>query len=392
MKRYSSSALSGLLLAALLMAVPALGDTVISPAFAPAGDALAVHATVAPTLQTPPSAQLPRVEAPSSPGLVYRDRVLVEDTVWRGEVLVEGVLAVAPQATLSLEPGTVVRFRRKGAQAPLLLVQGRLVATGTKETPILFSSNFAAPAPGDWQGILLLGSEKKNQLENCRIEGAETGIDALFSSVTLKGVWAEHAGTGMRFQDTLVVMDGGGASDCDTGLHFSESEATLRGPSLIGNRQGVAAFKSSIYLFEGNLSGNKAAAFSGDNCRVKIQGGALLGNGSGATLLGCEGSVTGAKLAKNREFGLSLAASRVKVSGNVISGNGNNGMVVTDGAAVAWDNALFENAGYDLYHAGVGEFRAPANWWGGGAPKIFDNGGRGRVLYAPVLAARPAQR
>jgi hypothetical protein len=315
--------------------------------------------------------------------------VLVEDTVWRGEVLVEGVLAVAPQATLSVEPGTVVRFRRKEAQAPLLVVQGRLVAVGTRENPVLFTSNFAAPAPGDWQGILLLGSEKKNQLENCRIEGAETGIDAIFSSLSLKGVWVERAGTGMRFQDTVVTMDAGGASSCDTALRFSESEATLRSPSLTGNRQGLIAQRSSIYLLEGNLSGNQAAAFIGDSSRVKIQGGALLANGSGVTLTGCEGSISGAKLAKNREFGLSLATSRVKVTGNVISGNGNNGVIVADGAAVAWDNAIFENAGYDLYHAGVEEFRAPANWWGGGEPKIYDNGGRGRVLYLPVLAARP---
>jgi hypothetical protein len=255
--------------------------------------------------------------------------------------------------------------------------------------PILFTSNFAAPASGDWQGVLLLGSEKKNLLENCRIEGAETGIEALFSSVTLKGVRSEHAGTGMRFQDSLVTMDAGGASDCDTALRFSESEATLRNLSVTGNRLGLTALRSSVYLLEANLSGNQAAAFSGDASRVKIQGGTVLGNGSGVTLLGCEGAVTGVRLVKNREFGLSLAASRVRVNADIITGNGNNGVIVTDGAAVAWGNAIFENAGYDLYNAGMEEFRAPGNWWGGTVPKIFDNGGRGRVQYAPVLGARP---
>ena len=445
MTRYSHHAISGLLLAALLVTAPALGETVISPVFSqqrpapaapPAAEVPPPRAPASlpregsqalpplggegsqtfPPLQREGSQTLPplqgegrggdgvksvtsaastaqrRDEAQRNPALVYGDRVLVEDTVWRGEVLVEGVLAVAPQATLSVEPGTVVRFRRQGAQAPLLVVQGRLVAVGTRENPVLFTSNFATAAPGDWQGILLLGSEKKNQLENCRIEGAETGIDAIFSSLSLKGVWAEQAGTGMRFQDTVVTMDAGGATKCGTALRFSESEATLRSPSLTGNRQGLAAQHSSIYLSEGNLSGNQAAAFTGDASRVKIQGGAFLANGSGVTLSGCEGSISGAKLANNREFGLSLAASRVKVTGNVITGNGNNGMIVADGAAVAWDNAIFENAGYDLYHAGIEEFRAPANWWGGGEPKIYDNAGRGRVLYLPVLAARPLPR
>jgi len=378
---YPYRAIPGLLLAALLLSVPAPAET--------AGAALPVAPAPAPAASPAPAPF--RAEAAGGPALVYGDQVLSEDTVWRGEVLVEGVLAVAPQATLSVEPGTVVRFRRKGSQAPLLMVQGRLVAAGTKETPVLFTSNYAAPAPGDWQGILLLGSEKKNQLENCRIEGAETGIDAIFSGVVLKGVWVQLSATGMRFQDTVVTSDGGGASDCDTALRLYESEATLRNLSLTGNRQGVVAQGSSLYLLEGNLSGNKAGAFLGENCRVKIQGGSQVANGSGLTLMGSEGSVTGVKLSKNREFGISLAASRVRVSGNVISGNGNNGMVVSDGAAVAWDNAIYENAGYDLYQAGVEEFRAPSNWWGGGQPKIFDEG-RGRVLYAPVLSARPQAR
>jgi len=373
MIRYPRPAIAGLLLALLLLGVSAPGRA----------------AGAAPVSAASPVPGPPRAEAAGGPALVYGDQVLGEDTVWRGEVLVEGVLAVAPQATLSVEPGTVVRFRRKGAQAPLLVVQGRLVAAGTRETPVLFTSNYAAPAPGDWQGILLLGSEKKNQLENCRVEGAETGIEALYSSVSLKGVWVQLSGTGMRFQDALVTGDGGGASDCDTALRLYESEATLRNLSLTGNRQGVVAQGSSVVLLEGNLTGNKEGAFSAENCRVKVQGGAQMGNGSGLTLMGSEGSVTGVKLVQNREYGISLAASRVKVSGNQISGNGNNGMVVSDGAAVAWDNAIFENAGYDLYQTGVEEFRAPANWWGGGLPKIYDNGGRGRVLYAPVLPVRP---
>ena len=335
------------------------------------------------------AAQPPRAEAVFDPAVVYGDRLLSEDTVWRGEVLVEGVVAVAPQATLSIEPGTVVRFRRKGAQAPLLIVQGRIVAAGTRKTPVLFSSTFVTPAPGDWQGIMLLGSEKKNLLENCRIEGAETGIEALFSNLTLKGVLSEHAGTGMTFQDSLVSMDAVVVSNCDTALRFSDSEATLRKLNVTGNRQGLTALRSSLFLLEANFSGNLAAAFFGDAGRVKIQGGSVLGNGSGVTLVGCEGSVTGARLLKNREFGLSLAASRVRVISNVISGNGNNGVIVTDGSAVAWGNAIFENSGYDFYNAGVEDFRAPGNWWGGTAPKIFDINGRSRVLFAPVLGARP---
>lgn len=363
--------LSGLLvLGTLHSPVPAALAASAEPAGAPA--------------QSPLEA---RAEARFNPALVYADQLLSEDTVWRGEVLVQGAVTVAPQATLTVEPGAVVRFRPREGQPALLAVQGRIVAAGTRETPILFGSAFASPSPGDWQGIMLLGSEKKNLLENCRIEGAQTGVEALFSSVTLKNVQSLRAVTGMRFQDTLVVMESGGAGDSETGLIFSESEATLRNLSLTANRMGVSARRSSIYLQDTVLSVNRVA-FSGESCQIKMVGGTVIDNGSGISLADCEGSVAGARILRNGDYGLSLTASRIRVSGNEISGN-RDGLLVYDGSSVAWDNAIHGNHGYDLYNAGLEEFRAPGNWWGGSGPKIFDNGGRGKVLLAPRLPRAP---
>lgn len=380
MTRYRQIAIAGLqLAAALYLFAPAFG------AAPPPAPAVKPPASFVP----PPAAEQVRPEASFTPALVVGDRVIAEDTVWRGEVLVQGVVTVAPQATLTVDPGTVVRFRRNGQQAPLVVVEGRLVAAGTKESPIVFTSAFQAPAANDWQGIMLLGSEKKNALENCRIEAAQTGLEALFATVALRNVRAVNCATGMRFQDALVAMEGGGASGCDTGLVFSQAEATLRGVNLADNRQGIAARTSSLYLLDAELSGNRGASFSCAGCRVKFQGGSVAGNGSGVTLLDCEGSVAGARIVKNREFGLSLTGSRVRVTGNQISGNGDSGVIVFDGLSVAWDNAISDNGGYDLYNAGTEEFRAPGNWWGGTSPRIFDNSGRGRVLHAPQLPAKP---
>ena len=381
MMRYSHFYMSGLLLlVALGLRAPALAAT------APVSGAASPPAQVAPVAPVVEA----RKEAWFNPALSYGDRIIAEDTVWRGEVLVEGAVTVAPHATLTVEPGTVVRFRRKeSAQAPLLVVQGRIAATGTRETPILFTSSFAVPAAGDWQGVMLLGSEKKNVLENCLIEAAQTGLEALYSSVTLKNVRAERAGTGMRFQDALVVMESGGATDCDTGLSFSETEATLRNLNLSANRLGLSAKRSSIYLQDAAFSVNRVG-LSGEGCRVKIQGGAFLDNGSGVTLFECEGTVTGARLDRNREYGMSLTASRIRVTANQITGNTGSGLLVFDGASVAWDNAIHDNAGYDLYNAGKEEFRAPGNWWGASGPKIFDNRGFGKVLHAPLLPKPPA--
>lgn len=371
MNRYRIHCLPGLLLVgALFFGAPASAAT--SPAAAPGAA----------------EASQPRTEAEFTPSFRYGDRVLTEDTVWKGVVLVEGAVTVAPQATLTIEPGTVLYFRGKEPSGAALVVQGRLAATGTKESPIVFTSSFVVPAAGDWQGVMLLGSEKRNVLENCRIDGAQTGLEVIFSNLTLKSVRAERSKTGMRFQDALVVMEGGGTSDCDTGLDFSESEATLRNPNLIGNRKGLVAQRSSIYLQEASLTMN-GSAFSCDSCRVRLQGGAVSDNGRGITLYESEGAVTGVQVARNSDYGISLAASRIRVTGNQVAGNGNSGLLVFDASSVAWDNAIHDN-GYDLYNAGKEEFRAPGNWWGAAGPKIYDNAGAGKVLSTPRLTAPPA--
>ncbi|GFO57487.1 lipoprotein [Geomonas sp. Red276] len=378
MKSISRNAiLSSLSLLAVLQVTPA------QPAWGATDHSLPTPASVA------APAPAPRPLASFDATLFYRDRLITEDTVWRGQVLVEGVVTVGPQATLTVEPGTVVRFRRGSGQPPALMIQGRLVILGSREEPVRLTSGFETPAAGDWQGVLLLGTEKKNQLENCLIEGAQTGLEVDFSNVTLRNVAAGHSSTGMRFQEAVVLMEGGGASGCDTGLLFSESESTVRGAKVSGNRVGVSGKRSSLYLSEVVVSGNKEAGLSADGCRLRFLGGALTGNGCGATLLGCEGAITGARLVRNRDFGLSLTTSRMRINGNLVTGNGQNGIMVFDSSPLAWDNAFFENAGYDVYNAGTEEFRAPGNWWGAGTPKIFDNNGRGKVMNTPLLPARP---
>ena len=366
MNRKNLFLIHGLLLAALFYSRPC-------PAAAGAADP-------APSPAAPLTAR--GGEASFAPQLSYGDVVLNEDTVWKKEVLVEGAVTVAPQATLTVEPGTVVRFRKGKGGEPVLLVEGRIDATGTKESPIRFTSSFATPTAADWHGITILGSEKNNVFENCRIDGAKIGIEALFARVALKGVRAERSVTGMRFQDTLVTMEGGGASDCDTGMSLAQSEATLRGVSLFGNRLAIGARQSSVYLQDGSLTMNRSA-FTCDNCRLKLAGGEVLDNGRGVTLTESEGSVTGVKLSKNTDYGLSLTGARVRVSDNAITGNGQEGILVFDGAAVAWGNVIEGNVGYDVYNAGVEEFRAPANRWGTSGPKIYDNGGLGKVNVTP---------
>ena len=93
----------------------------------------------------------------------------------------KGWVYVTAGATLTIEPGVVVKGDKQ-TKATLVVERGaRIVANGTKTRPIVFTS--AQPAgsrrPGDWGGIIILGKARNNMGEQT-IEG---------------GIRSKHGGT-----------------------------------------------------------------------------------------------------------------------------------------------------------------------------------------------------
>ncbi|SNB45892.1 Right handed beta helix region [Geobacter sp. DSM 9736] len=323
---------------------------------------------------------------------MLRNVVLTEDVTWRGEILVEGDATVAPQATLTIEPGTYIRFRSAGeGQKSALLVQGRISAIGTADRPVVISGDFTPFLAGDWQGIVLLATEKNNLLEHCRIQGAEIGLEASFSRIVIRNVDFATCRTGASFHDSLVTITGGGARDCVAGVRLSDSEADIREANFSANGNAIIAVASSLAMEGATLFGNEQTALSAEKSRVRVRGSSFSVNGNGLKFNGCEGSVIANRILNNRAFGLEVASSRLKISSNDISGNGKVGLRVEGGRSMAWGNVFSGNTGYDIQNSGTEEFTAIGNWWGGIPDtdilsRIF--GGSVRVL--PPLRERPA--
>ena len=103
---------------------------------------------------------------------VYRgEQTLIQDTVWDGEVLVDGILTVAAGVTLEIRPGTIVRFSRFDSNADgigeyEIFSQGTIRALGTEARPVLFTSAESNPQPGDWGAINMMVSNEKNLLQH----------------------------------------------------------------------------------------------------------------------------------------------------------------------------------------------------------------------------------
>ncbi len=129
---------------------------------------------------------------------------ITTNTTWSGVVLLQNKIYVKNNATLTIQPGTIIRGD-KLTQGTLIVTRGaKLNAIGTATQPIVFTSNEAVGNrnEGDWGGLVILGLARNNQPGGvANIEGLIPTTDTQFggafdtdNSGTLNYVRVEFAG------------------------------------------------------------------------------------------------------------------------------------------------------------------------------------------------------
>ncbi len=116
-------------------------------------------------------------------------RVLAGQTItgsvrWSGNIRVEGDIVVAPSGRLIIDPGTHVLFAPgvdkshsgKDRRHCELIVKGVLIAKGTINNKIWFTSGSQTPRMGDWYGLRLSNPNSTAILEYAVVEYAFNGI------------------------------------------------------------------------------------------------------------------------------------------------------------------------------------------------------------------------
>jgi hypothetical protein len=105
-------------------------------------------------------------------GNINKDTKLFKRNVY----LLMGNVFVTNNATLTIEPGTVIigDYETKGA---LIITKGAtLVADGLETDPIVFTSNRSRKKPGDWGGLILLGEAPTNKFGNGSVASFFPGL------------------------------------------------------------------------------------------------------------------------------------------------------------------------------------------------------------------------
>lgn len=95
-----------------------------------------------------------------------------EQTLKKGTYTLKGWVYIADGATLTIEPGTIIKGDKQTKAALIVERGGKLFAKGSAKEPIVFTSEEAAGSrkPGDWGGLIICGKARNNQGE-MQIEG-----------------------------------------------------------------------------------------------------------------------------------------------------------------------------------------------------------------------------
>ena len=186
-----------------------------------------------------------QIETTAEP-LMYHDQVISEDTVWSGEVIIEGVVMVSRKATLSIKPGTVIRFKRidrnnDNIGDSEIRVLGRLLAEGTVQDPIRFESAEKIPVPKDWSYVLIFSSGKKNSIKYCEFRHAFSGAQIHFSSAEIADSLFINNHEGLRFGRARLKVTENVFKNNDVGIRFTRMEGpvTITQNLITKNRLGI---------------------------------------------------------------------------------------------------------------------------------------------------------
>ncbi len=349
---------------------------------------------------------------------MYRDDVLLGTTIWQGRVAIEGLVRLPVDGRLIILPGTVVEFTKKdtnndGIGENGLMIQGVLIAKGSKDKPIIFRSGEPVRGRGDWDAINILGSDRtRNLIEYCQIQDAYRGLHFHFANVSVNHCLILNNYRGIQFQESLVLIADTQLYGNKSGIRARDSEVVFTHNQVFNNLNGAQFFRLDLQAVNNIFANNGRDGLRIREGAATVVGNTITGNRFGLLIKDAEyGKFNGNFMAHNQEAGVSLRnTDHIEISGNSIQANGIQGIIIRNSRAAITGNLISENGargigvisfsgtisennivGNGLYAIGLdgdNDVAAPMNWWGASDlhPKIYDKSDEprlGRVLYKP---------
>lgn len=376
------------------------------------------------TSQSTPSLVTPRPLSQPATAItrVYTNETLMGTTIWRGRIRVDGQVRLPPEGRLIIMPGTAIEFSKHDTNGDSIgengiLIQGSLIAKGTKEQPIIFRSAEKSPQMGDWDSINILGSDlQRNLIEFCQVEDAYRGFHFHFSAVAVTNCVLRNNYRGAQFQESVVELRDNQFYNNKSGLQCRDSDVTLTRNQLFGNLVGANLYRLNLQARENLFANNRWDGLRIREGAATVEQNLMIGNRfglqvadavfgrfnrnlmttnieNGLALRNTDNIETSANaMVANGINGLIIREARGTITGNFIAGNGERGIGIQSFTGTVTANSIVDNGLYGLGLEGGGDIAATGNWWGDSdlAKEIFDrhdDQALGLVTFEPKAAA-----
>lgn len=189
-------------------------------------------------------------------------QMIERNETWSGVITIDSVVNVPADSTLIIAPGAELRFVSDAAIA----VEGRLLAMGTTEKPIVFRPDPGSTS-GAWQGISFgHGTTEGSELMNVSIEGAAQALSItgakvrISSSIVRGGAKGISSGAGAYLLAEAVTLSdlSEGGIDVGVGSQGKIVGCQIKGVTGFGIQVGK---KSTISIRNNLISGAKLGIF-----------------------------------------------------------------------------------------------------------------------------------
>jgi hypothetical protein len=160
------------------------------------------------------------------------DLALKKDTRWKGTITITGALSVKKGVTLTIDPGTIVRFRKldrdnNNIGDGEIRVEGRIIARGTRERRVLFTSAEKDPQVNDWSYVIVHATGADNVFEYCEFQYGYSGLQVLYSNAKVTDCLFNRNYMGLRINRANIVLEHNSFTDNMTGFKFARLEGNV---------------------------------------------------------------------------------------------------------------------------------------------------------------------
>jgi len=278
--------------------------------------------------------------------------IIRENTTWaeaNSPYIVTNNILVDENVTLTIEPGVTIKFDSEKS----LQVNGELIAQGTNNNKITFTSNLSSPSAGDWRWILFSDSSidtvydnEGNYLSGCILEHCivEYGGYNIDNPTLHQGaIWVDQSSL---FVNYCTIRDTGNYQG--NGIRVNNGEIKILN-STISNTN-----RFGIYL--------RSTSFTILNTIVE-------NNNGGIKIIDSNGNISNCTIRNNFPPGIYYwGGERIEISHNTITSNAGNhggaGLFINpmEGEDVIIKHNAITNNTASGYHNGGGIYLTEGNY------------------------------